>query len=282
MRKPSTTGLTSRVFGRVVMPVFQLQGAGMDIQVWVSQLLSQLAGSLHLPDGYAFGAGMVSAVNPCGFAMLPAYLSLYLGAGEESFKKQSWLYRLGKAIGITCVVMAGFGFLFGTIGIAVSAGGAVLLPIMPWVSVLIGIGLILVGIWMLLGKHFSVAILMKLGNRIGDPRTISVRGFFLFGLAFGATSLGCTLPIFLVVVGSSLSSGAFAEGMIQFLWYILGTGTVFLLLTIGVAFIKGAVMVSFLRRSVVPHVHFISALILIIAGVYISYYWLTSGLLLQE
>lgn len=250
----------------------------MDIQVWVSQLLSQLAGSLNV--GYAFGAGMVSAVNPCGFVMLPAYLSLYLGAGEEGFKQRSWYYRLGKAVAITCVVTAGFGFLFGTIGIVVSAGGAVLLSIMPWVSVFIGTGLIVVGTLMLFGKHFSFGILMKLGSRIGDPRTISVRGFFLFGLAFGATSMSCTLPIFLVVVGSSLSSGAFAAGMMQFLWYILGTGTVFLLLTIGMAFIKGSAVVSLVRR-ILPHVNFISAVILIMAGIYISYYWLTSGLLFQ-
>jgi cytochrome c-type biogenesis protein len=250
----------------------------MEIQVWASQLLSQLAGSLNV--GYAFGAGMVSAVNPCGFAMLPAYLSLYLGAGDEQFKEKSWFYRLSKAVGITCIVTAGFGFLFGTIGIVVSAGGAALFAIMPWISVLVGGGLILVGIWMLLGKHFSFDILMKLGNRIGDPRTISIRGFFLFGLAFGATSMGCTLPIFLVVVGGSLTSGDFTAGLVQFIWYILGTGTVFLVLTIAMAFIKGSVVVGFLRR-IVPHVHFISALILILAGGYICYYWLKSGLLLQ-
>ncbi|MDP9167427.1 MAG: cytochrome c biogenesis protein CcdA, partial [Actinomycetota bacterium] len=26
--------------------------------------------------GLAFGAGLVAALNPCGFAMLPAYLTL--------------------------------------------------------------------------------------------------------------------------------------------------------------------------------------------------------------
>lgn len=250
----------------------------MELQAWATQLLSQLAGSLHV--GYAFGAGMVSAVNPCGFAMLPAYLSLYLGADEEKFEQQSWPYRLAKAVGVASVVTAGFGLLFGTIGALVSAGGAVLLGVMPWVSVLIGAGLIILGIWMLLGKHFSIDIAMRIGNRIGDPRTISIRGFFLFGLAFGATSMGCTLPIFLVVVGGSLTSGDFSAGLLQFLWYILGTGTVFLVLTIGMAFIKGGVVVGFLRR-VVPHVQVISAVILILAGIYISYYWLSSGLLLQ-
>ena len=32
----------------------------------------------------AFSAGMVATVNPCGFAMLPAYLSYFLGLEEPS------------------------------------------------------------------------------------------------------------------------------------------------------------------------------------------------------
>ncbi len=35
-----------------------------------------------LPLGFAFTAGMATAANPCGFAMLPAHLSLYLGTSE--------------------------------------------------------------------------------------------------------------------------------------------------------------------------------------------------------
>ena len=34
------------------------------------------------PLGFAFAAGMVSTVNPCGFAMLPAYLGLYIGSND--------------------------------------------------------------------------------------------------------------------------------------------------------------------------------------------------------
>src|SRR2546425_3589 len=33
----------------------------------------------RLPLGYAFAVGMAAAVNPCGFALLPTYLGLYLG-----------------------------------------------------------------------------------------------------------------------------------------------------------------------------------------------------------
>ena len=33
---------------------------------------------IDAPLGLAFAAGLVATVNPCGFAMLPAYLSLFL------------------------------------------------------------------------------------------------------------------------------------------------------------------------------------------------------------
>jgi len=248
----------------------------MEIQAIASQSISQLIGLLQV--GYAFGAGMVCVVNPCGFAMLPVYLSLYLGAGNQQFQQRAWIYRLGKALAITAVVAAGFGFLFGLIGTLVSVGGSSLISIMPWVSAIIGAALILLGAWLLLGNHLTLDVFLKIGNRIGDPRNISIKGFFLFGIAMGATSMSCALPIFLVVVGSSLTSGNFTIGLLQFFWYILGAGTVLLILTISMAFLKGKVVVDAVKRFV-PFVHNISAILLIGAGGYICYYWLESGLL---
>ena len=51
-----------------------------ELQQLFTQWVSNVANLI--PLGYAFGAGMVSAVNPCGFAMLPAYLGLYLGSRD--------------------------------------------------------------------------------------------------------------------------------------------------------------------------------------------------------
>ena len=250
----------------------------MDIQTLVSSGLSQLAGFLHV--GYAFGAGMVSAVNPCGFAMLPVYLSLYLGAESEQFQRRNWVVRLAKAVGVTLVVISGYGLLFGFIGLVVSAGGSYLMSIMPWVSVVIGAGLILLGTWLLLGKHLSFSIFMKIGSGIGDPRTINIRGFFLFGIAFGASSLSCTLPIFLVVVGGSIASGDLLVGLLQFFWYIMGTASVFMALTVSMAFVKGPAVIHFFKRFT-GYLNKISALLLIAAGIYICYYWWSSGLLIE-
>ena len=108
---------------------------------------------------------------------------------------------------------------------------------------------------------------------------MSVFGFFLFGIAFGATSLSCTLPIFLMVVGSSVAAGDFGGGLLQFLSYILGMGSVMLILTLGIAVVKEGVVVGTLRK-ILPYVQKISALLLLLAGGYIVYYWLSSDLLL--
>lgn len=248
----------------------------MDTQVGVSQLLSQLA--VLLPFGYAFGAGMVSAVNPCGFAMLPVYLTLYLGAEDREFRSKPPLWRMLKACWITLVVTAGFGLLFGLVGAVVSAGGAFIMRFMPWLSIVVGCALALLGAWMLLGRSISLPFMLNLAGKIGDPREMSLSGFFLFGVAFGATSLSCTLPIFLMVVGSSVASGNFLAGIYQFLSYTLGMGSVLFVLTLGIALVKEGIVVTAMRK-ILPYVQKISAVFLIVAGVYIIYYWLSSGLL---
>jgi cytochrome c biogenesis protein CcdA len=249
----------------------------MGTQIEVSQWLGLLAELL--PFGYAFGAGMVSAVNPCGFAMLPVYLTLYLGAKDNDFRQKSIILRMLKAFGIAFVVTAGFGLLFGVVGAIVSAGGTFLMGAMPWLSIVVGIGLMFLGAWMLLGHTLSSHFFLAAAGKISDPRQMSVLGFFLFGIAFGATSLSCTLPIFLMVVGSSITAGDFSGGLFQFISYILGMGSVMLILTLGIAVVKEGVVVGALRK-ILPYVQKISAVLLLVAGGYIVYYWLSSGLLL--
>lgn len=241
------------------------------IQELATQWLTSL-GAL-LPFGFAFGAGIVAAVNPCGFAMLPAYLSLYLGIHEEAgFEKRSALRRVLRAALIGGVVSLGFILLFGVAGVIVAAGGSAILAAMPWVGAIIGGALVLMGLWMLAGRTtFYTGIFERFAQRIGDPRTISVRGFFLFGLAYGLASLSCTLPVFLAVMGSSLTAGSLLSAAGQFAGYGLGMTSVIVVLTLALALFKGGV-ISRLRK-VVPYVYLISAALLVLAGAYIVVYW---------
>ncbi len=251
----------------------------MTFQVIVSEWVSQFANLL--PVGYAFGAGMVSAVNPCGFFMLPVYMTLYLGAEESDFQDHSLLSRILRAIWITVVVTAGFGLLFGIVGSIVAAGGYFLMNLVPWFALIIGIFLFGLGGWILFGKTISLPFVSTLATKIGDPREISTSGFFLFGIAFAVTSLGCTLPIFLAVVGSSVATGDVFTAGVQFIGYVLGTGFILQILIMGIALVKKGVVLNAIKKMV-PYVHKISAIFLLTAGGYIIYYWLKSGLLFSQ
>jgi cytochrome c-type biogenesis protein len=235
------------------------------LTAWISNLTTVL------PVGFAFGAGMVSAVNPCGFAMLPAYLSLYLGSHEDDFRKRSAVRRALRALLIGAVVSLGFILLFGLAGAVVSAGGNAILSIMPWVGAVIGVVLVLMGVWMFAGQGLYTGVFERVAERVGDPKAMSVRSFFLFGLAYGLASLSCTLPVFLAVIGSSVAAGSFASGAVQFLSYGLGMASVLLTLTLALAFFKQGMVLWF--RKTVPHVQLASAGLLMVAGGYIIYYW---------
>ena len=244
-----------------------------EIQHLLAELLTELA--TVLPFGIAFAAGMVAAVNPCGFALLPAYLSLYLGTEESGFAERSAPSRVLRALTVGCVVSSGFVVLFVLAGLVISAGGRALIGAMPVLGVLVGEALVVLGVWMLLaGRAPYTAALGRLATRLGDPRKVGVRGFFLFGLAYGAASLGCTLPAFLAVVGSGIAAGGVVAGTVRFLGYGLGMASVLVALTAVLAFFKEG-LVKWLRGAL-PYVQMASALLLILAGAYVVFYWWTA------
>jgi cytochrome c-type biogenesis protein len=243
-----------------------------DIQTFLSDLLSGLASAL--PFGLAFGAGMVAAVNPCGFALVPAYLSLYLGT-EEGFSERPAAYRLLRALVVGFLVSSGFVVLFAAAGFIISAGGTFLVEAAPVLGVLVGEVLVVFGVWMLLARKGPyTAVLGRLAARLGDPRKVGVRGFFLFGLAYGTASLGCTLPAFLSVVGSGIAAGGVVPGAVRFLGYGLGMASVLVALTVALAFFKEGLL-KWLRGAL-PYVQTASALLLILAGAYVIFYWWTA------
>jgi cytochrome c-type biogenesis protein len=223
---------------------------------------------------YAFSAGMVATINPCGFAMLPAYVSYYLTTGQGDSGPGGALTRLPRALLVGGTLTAGFLTLFILAGTLISLGVRALIGAMPWIGLLVGMGLVLLGGWLLLGRHLTLPGLPP--PQVRQER--SLRGIFLFGVAYGLASLSCTLPVFLVVVGSTFTRQGIGGGLIQFLAYGLGMGIVLMALTLSLALFEG-VLVGHLRR-LVPYVERVSAILLLGAGVYIVSYWLTKGQLL--
>ena len=235
----------------------------------------------YLPLGFAFGAGMISAVNPCAFSLLPVYLSLYVGGKESESHRRSPGRRTLKALYVALILILGVGVLFGTIGAVVSLGGTLLFDFIPWFALPIGFGLVLLGVWRSTGRSLSAGFVRSWADRIGDPRENNVKGFFLFGMAFGATSLSCMLPIFLVVAGIAAAAGGFLPGMAQFLSFSLGMGLMLLVLTLAAALMKEGVVVGKFRK-IIPYGRMIATTLLVAAGGLIIYNSLFIGGLYEK
>ena len=248
---------------------------------------SSFLGNLGLPLGFAFAAGMVATVNPCGFAMLPAYLGLYLGSNENSGDRSyppgygRTIQHLARALLVGGMVTAGFVLLFGVAGVIIGAGANSLVgDIIPWFGLATGFLVTIAGSWLLGGGRLYTRFTEQVAAHVGDPGDVSARGYFMFGLSYGIASLGCALPIFLLVVGTTLTASSIPSAVGHFFLFALGMGLVIMALTVGMALFKGA-MVGTLRKSL-RYIQPVSAGLMIVAGSYIVYYWLTIGELAES
>ena len=274
----AAVSLTTAIVGALVLG----QSDGIDgVNRFVETLSGKSGSGLRelAPLGFAYAAGMVSAVNPCGFVMLPAYLGLYLGVNDKDAGKVNPLLHVFRALKVGGAVTLGFVVLFGAAGILMSVGArAAVVDILPYLGLVIGIVLALAGSWMVGGGKLYTGFAAQAASRIGDPGQVNAKGYFLFGLSYGIASLSCTLPIFLSVIGTSFAVSEIGTSLGQFILYAVGMGTVILALTLGMAFFKGA-MLGTLRKAL-PYVQPIGSWLMVVAGSYIVFYWLTIGDLL--
>lgn len=215
---------------------------------------------------FAFTAGLVATVNPCGWAMLPAFVSYYLGSKEEGFKQRPITSRLWEGFILGLLVTAGFLAVFGITGFVISAGLRFIVLWMPLAAIGIGILLALLGIWLFTGKSLPFSLPtpdMNLNAR--NPKSV-----FLFGVAYAIASLSCTLPVFLAVVGAGLSVAGTGAMAAMFGAYGAGMAAVLLAVSLGAVMLKETVIQWFSRF--LPYVHQFGAAMLIIAGIYLIWF----------
>ena len=275
----ATIALAIAVIGAlIVRGGSEIDGVNFFVESLSGGAARQLGGlGIVAPLGFAFGAGLAAAFNPCGFAMLPAYMGLYLGVGDsDGDDGTSFVAHIGKALLIGGSVTVGFILLFAAAGAVIGLGArSAVGSVLPWIGLAIGVLLTIVGAWLLGGGKLYTALAQQMAYKFGNPGQANVRGYFIFGLAYGLASLSCTLPIFLAVIGSSFAQMSIWAAFAQFILYALGMGAIIITLTLGIALFKGA-MVGGMRKAM-PYIQPIGTWLMLIAGAYIVFYWLTIG-----
>jgi cytochrome c biogenesis protein CcdA len=216
---------------------------------------------LNGPFALALVAGMVATVNPCGFALLPAYLSAFVGMDDRG----SRMSAVGRAIAVSAVLTAGFVTVFGLIGVVFGSALSQVQQRAPWFTIVLGVLLVGLGIYMLTGREFTLRI-PKLQRGGSDGTMLSM---YLFGLSYALASLTCAIAPFLGVT-SSAATGNLVSRIVTFSLYGVGMGLVVTVLTIAVAMARSGVVARF--RSFIPYMNRIAGVLMLIAGAYVAYY----------
>jgi cytochrome c biogenesis protein CcdA len=214
------------------------------------------------PYALALTAGMVAAVNPCGFALLPGYASLVVVDAAEPSRWAS----LVRALAMTAAMTGGFVAVFGLFGLVVAPLALSVERWLPWMTVVIGAGLVGFGAALAAGRQVHLRL-----PRPGSARVDgSVWSTGVYGASYALASLSCTIGPFLALTTSTFSSSSLLDGVGVFVAYAAGMGLVVGVVTVAVALARDSV-VGRLRRAL-PHVNRAGGALLVAAGLYVAYY----------
>lgn len=218
--------------------------------------------------GVAFAAGLVAALNPCGFAMLPAYLALVV-RGDADGERSDALTALSRAGAATAAMALGFITVFGTFGLLTIAAASTVQRYLPYVTVVIGVVLVALGIWLLLGHDLKALIPP---SRTRWAPTARLGSMFGYGLSYAVASLSCTVGPFLAVTGMAFKGGFRLGGVLVYVAYAAGLTLVVGALAVAAALASSAVADR--MRRIIPYLNRISGALLVVVGLYVSYYGL--------
>ncbi len=213
--------------------------------------------------GFALAAGLVAAFNPCGFAMLPAYLTLVV-LGED--RSSGSIGAVSRALAATAMMALGFLLVFGGFGLIIAPLASGLQRYLPVVTVIIGAVLVGLGSWLLSGRELRILVPKPRG---GAP-TGRLGSMFGYGLAYALASLSCTVGPFLAVIGQTFSSDSPAVGVLAFVAYGAGMTLAVGVLAVAVALAGSAAATT--ARRLLPHINRFAGGLMVLAGGYVVYY----------
>jgi len=214
-------------------------------------------------------AGAVAAFNPCGFAMLPAYLGYFVSQESDEETNVGRNIIRGLTVGLT--ITAGFVSVFTLIGVITQTfvSASSINQHLPKLTFAFGILLIPLGLAML---FLGVEPRINLPRLQKGGRTRGFGSMYMFGVSYALVSLSCTAPIFFgTVIGSfTQGGGGFFRGLAAFVGYALGMGMVVMSLTLATAMARNELATFF--RKMLPFINRVSGALLFLAGIFLVLY----------
>ncbi|SKM30232.1 cytochrome c biogenesis protein, transmembrane region [Mycobacteroides abscessus subsp. massiliense] len=215
----------------------------------------------------ALTAGMIAPVNPCGFALLPAWITHTLGDQGPAHVA----VRVARAARAALALTLGFAGTLAAAGFAVSAGARALITAAPWLGLVVGVVLLLLGLVMLSGRSLGPHLRLPTTDLHPAGRPTTTRRLVLFGVGYAAASLSCSVGVLLAVIAQAQATASYAGLLAVFAAYATGSAAVLLLVCTSTA-AAGAALTRWLS-SLARHGIRITAAVLTVTGAYLAWYW---------
>ena len=212
----------------------------------------------------SFGSGLLAAVNPCGFVLLPTYLMYFLGVSGRPGTQRATVRR---ALLVSAALSAGFMTVFVIVGGISRLFTNWLNQNAKYVGLLIGLALVILGIAMLFGYRLPFST-PKLET---GKRDQTIASMYVFGLAYAIASIGCTIGPFSATVLGTIDTDGFVQGIFAIVLYGVAMSLLITTLTVTLALAQGGLLKSL--RSGMKYVETASAIVMILSGLYLSWYW---------
>ena len=213
---------------------------------------------------YSFMLGILAAVNPCGFVLLPAYLLYFLGIDSANPAAQRAPIR--RALLVSTSVSSGFLLVFLVIGTISRLFTQWIELNAKYAGLLIGVALVVMGLAMLAGWKPSF-----ITPSISGERDRSLRTMFIFGIAYAVASIGCTIGFLTTAIFGSIGLNGFASGVLSIVLYGAGMGLLVSTLTVTLAVAQG----SLLRvlKNGLRYMDKLASGFIVLTGLYLTWYW---------
>lgn len=101
----------------------------------------------EVPWALAAAAGTLAALNPCGFALLPVYLTVVVSGDDQPGRATAVV----RALAGTAAVVTGFAAVFGLFGLGLAPVAGLIQARLPWFTVVLGLVLVGAGGWLIAG-----------------------------------------------------------------------------------------------------------------------------------